>query len=288
MKRIFAIAVVASLIGFFATANGQSQTKLPDSDAAAQNQVKLPESKTAAVFTMEYSGGFRRATPKDWVKQPHLQVFADGRVVNAASTPEEEDYEFQLKPKQLQEFLKQVVDRNKFYELDTDKIKKEIAAAGQAARIADASTLELKVELPRGSHAVSIYAIKSTAKQFPKIKGLQQIARIENLGRNLVLTANAGGYEKVDRALLKVNEQLKEKGLDLMTINELYTCKQQDGILTINFNRKYYNKDGQWRDWINAKFTAEGDDESVEVKTNIETDKTMSKPENNATKTDDK
>ena len=277
MKQIFAIAVAVSFFGILAAANGQSQTKTkevkPAAEQTAPDKIKLPESQTTAILTMEYSGGFGLPPAEDdWVKPPFLQVFADGRVVNGASSPEEKPYEFKLKPEQLQDLLKQVIEENKFYEIDAGKITNAVKAAG-GPKLADATTLEVKLELPQGSHEVSVYAPRITAKQLPKIKGLQQVANIEILGRKLVLVAVAGGYENVDQALTKVNKQLKEKGLDLMTPNELYTCKRKDGVLTMNFNRKYYNENGRWKDWINAKFTDNGDQETVEIKTNIGQDK---------------
>ena len=272
MKRIFAIAVAVSFLGFLDAAHGQDQQEQPAVDPPAKAPIKLPESESAAIFTMEYSGGLRLPTPKGWTQPPYLQVFADGRVVNGANSPEGKAHEFQLKPEQLQDFLKQVVDGNEFYKIDSDTITEAVKKAG-GPMIADATTLEVTVELPRGSHEVRVYAAGSAARDLPKVKSLQQLVKVEKLGRNLVLAAIAGGYEKIDRALLKVNKQLKEKGLDPMTIKELYTCKQQDGTLTINFNRKYYNDDGRWRNWVNAKFTAKGDDENVEVKTNIIKDK---------------
>lgn len=265
MKQIFALAIAVSFFGLLTSAHGQ-------------DPLKLPTSETAAVFEMEFSGGFRRPDPAGWVKKPYLQVFADGRVVNNPNSPQLQAYEFKLKPEQLRNFLKQVVIDNKFYEIDTDKIKQEMAATGQRVLIADAPSLSISMELAQGSHQTRVYALSSVAKQHPKIKGLQQLEKIQRLGRQLVYTATAGGYDQVEKALKKVNQQLKEKGLDLMTLDELYTCRQKDGVLTINFNRKYYQPNGRWRDWINAKFTAKGDEEDVEIKTNIDKDKTMTKP----------
>ena len=283
MKRIFAIAIAVSIFSLSTAAQGQTRQQQPESKTAAQDKIELPESETTAVFTMEFSGGLLRPGAEASARRPFLQVFADGRVVTPKVFGDGEVNEFQLNPEQLQDFLNQVVNENQFYELDTDKIKEQIAAAGPIAIIADAPTLELSMELPRGTHAVNAYTPKSTSKQLPKVESVKQIADIEDLGRQLSLVANAGGYEKLERALTKVNEQLKEKGLDLMTVNELYTCREKDGILTINFNRKYYNEDGRWRDWVNAKFTVDGDEENVEIKTNInkanakETDDTKKK-----------
>ena len=285
MNRFFAIAIAVFLFGFLTSAHGQDPVKPPESEATAQDKVKLPESETTAVFKMEFSGGFSGPLPKT-PREPFLQIFADGRVVAPPNLPDGEPNEFQMTPEQLQTFLKQVVNDNKFYELDTDKIKEDVAAAGPAAVIADAPTLKISMDLPRGTHSVSAYTPRSTANQLTKVKSIKHVANIEDLGRKLTLVAKVGGYEKVEDALSKVNEQLKEKGLDLMTMNELYTCKEKDGILTINFNRKYYNENGRWRDWINAKFTIDGDEENVEIKTNKDIDKAKVKPEKQADKPD--
>ena len=282
MKHFFAIAIAVSMFGFLTAANGQDQPAQPTAEPPAQDKIKLPESETTAVFTMKYTSRSGMSIPKGKVRQPFLQIFADGRVVTPPKLNEEKANEFQLKPEQLQDLLKQIVNKNQFYELDTDKIKADVTAAGPIPVMADAPTLELSMELPRGSHAVSAYTPRSTSKQLPKVKSIKQIANIEGLGRQLSLVASVGGYEKLEQALSKVNEQLNEKGLDLMTVNELYTCNRKDGILTINFNRKYYKEDGRWRDWINAKYTVDGGEENVEIKTNVnkakENKKTSSGP----------
>ena len=137
--------------------------------------------------------------------------------------------------------------------------------------IADAATVDLKMELARGTHELSVYAPRTAAKQFPKIEALQHVAKIETLGRQLGLIAAAGGYENVEKALTMTNAALEEKGLDPMTIDDLYTCKTNDETLTINFNKKFYMPNGRWRDWINVKYIDNGDEEAAEVKTNIET-----------------
>ena len=284
MNRIFAIAIAVSIFGFLTAAHGQDPEKPPESETTVQEPIKLPDSETTAIFTMKYSGGFTSPLPNGKVKLPFLQVFANGRVVTPPSFNEEKANEFKLKPEQLQKFLKQVVNENQFYKLDTDKIKEEIAAAGPIPFVADAPTLEISMELPRGAHAVKAYTPKSTSKQLPNVKSVKQIANIEDIGRQFYLIATAGGYEKIERALVRANEQLKEKGLDLMTMNELYTCKRKDGVLTINFNRKYYKADGRWRDWINAKVTVDGDKQEVEIKTNIGEEKKKIEPKKEAAK----
>jgi len=274
MKQVFAITIAIFLFGFLTSAHGQ-------------DPLKLPASETAAVFTMEFSGGFRRQNPDGWVKKPYLQVFADGRVVNNPNSPQLQAYEFQLKPEQLRNFLQQVVVDNKFYEIDFDEIKKEIATTGRRFLIADAPTLSISMDLAQGSHKTSAYALSSTARQHPKIEGLQQLSKIQTLGRQLVFTATAGGFDQVENALLKVNKKLEEKGLDLMTSKDLNSCRRKDGTLTINFNRKYRSNNGRWRDWVNAKFTAKGDEENVEISTNIGKEKKKTKPPKKPTKRND-
>ena len=281
MKPILTIAIVASILGFVTAAQGQDQEN--QTKPAAEKPIELPESGSTAVFTMEFSGGFRPQAA-DLPRDPHLQIFADGRVVIPQESEDGKPGEFKLTPKQLQDFLKQVVNKNQFYELDTEKIKADVAAAGPAARIADAPTLEITMNLPGRIHAVSVYTPKSTAKQLPKVKSIQQIAKIKALGDKLFLVARAGGYKNVERALSQVNEKLKEKGLDLMTVDQLYTCRTKDEVMTINFNRKYYKPNGRWRDWVDAKFIVDGDDENVVIKTNIDKDKKESKPPKKAVK----
>ena len=221
--------------------------------------------------------------PQTGVRKPSLQVFADGRVVNNPSSPKGETYEFQLTEKQLNTFLTQVVIENKFYELNNDEITKEMKLADQRVtevhpsvkriprrRVADAPSTVISMGLTRGSNSVSLYASSTIKKSHPKIESIQRFAKIEKIAKLLVHVAVAGGYEKVERAMLKVNKRLQEKGLQSMTLQDLQSCRQKNDKLTIRFNKKFYEENGSWRDWINAKFIIiDGDDEAVEIESNM-------------------
>ncbi len=55
-----------------------------------------------------------------------------------------------------------------------------------------------------------------------------------------------------------------------MTLQDLQSCRQKNDKLTIRFNKKFYEENGSWRDWINAKFIIiDGDDEAVEIESNM-------------------
>ena len=255
MKQIFAIAIAISLFGFLSAAQAQEPEKLPEANLPNQDQVELPESE-AAVFKMEFSRKRRLHKLPGAVRHPYLQVFADGRVVS--STFLNEVNEIRLTPEQLQVFLNQVVNENHFYELDI---------APPPATPSDAGTLKISIELARGTRAIVVDAAKSTDKQPLKTDSLKQIAKIEDLGRKLALTADAGGFENIERALSKVNEQLKAKKLGQMSVNEIYRANQKNDTVTIFFNRKITDENGSLLNWVNARYTDTGDEEAVKIST---------------------
>ena len=256
MKRILAIAIATSISGFLTTANGQ-------------DQVKLPESETTAVFTMEFLNRPESRLPRldGTALKPYLQVFANGRVVSPRRFPSRKVNELQLTPEQLQTFLKQVVKENQFYELNTEKIKEDIAAAGLGAIMTDTPNLKISMELPRGAHAIQVCKPKSSAKKPLKVKSMLQFAKIKGAARKLALATDAGGFGEIEPALLKVNEQLKEKGFDPMTSDEIYFCGHKAGTLRIHFNRKYFDENGRVINWVDVTFTDNGDEEAVEIRT---------------------
>lgn len=255
------------------------------STAHAQDPLKLPESEKVVIFKMDFSGGLQMPAAKV-AKDPYLQIFADGRVLYSPNSPKHESAEFKLNEQQLNALLVELVDERKFFDIDSKDIAADIKATGQHVMVADAPTVELAMELAERDHEISVYAPSFAATQFPNIESLQHVAKLEKLGRRLVLIAKMGGYERVETALAKVNEELKKKELQLMTVEELQSCKTKDGKTTITFNRKFYKPDGRWRDYIDAKFIVDGDEESVKVKSNIgkETKPLNLKPKTKMTK----
>lgn len=241
--------------------------------AFAQEDFELPNDETTPVFSMEYVGGMRaprrNPLPEGWEKKPYLQIFADGRIVNSPNAPEYPAYEIQLNEAELNEILSQIVTENKFYEIDVEQIKKEQAAAGRRAIIADAPALKFSMELGRGTHSFRFMTPSSSATQHPNIEALQHVAAIEKIGKRLVAVAIGGGYENIERALGKVNEDLEKDGIDPLTMDDLSYCRERDGVISITFNKKFYLPNGRWRDYVTGTFTIDGDDESVKITSKI-------------------
>lgn len=207
------------------------------SNAQSKDDIKLPEGQESPILVFDQAGGFRRGPKLD----PNFQLFADGRVVALnSSTP----FEFKLKKADVQKLLQFVVADHNAYDLDSDKLLDAMKAQGKPPNqiIADATSATLKLELPRGKHEVSVYALFLAEKNFPKIEGLGHLAAIERRCNQIVALQILG--DKKNPVMKFINDEIKRQGLkiDPVKIEELRRCsKREGGQVQATFERKQPN-----------------------------------------------
>ena len=207
--------------------------------AVAQEEFDLPTDKNTAVFTFDYSGGFRMRPPEGFVKKPQLQIFPDGRVLRSPNGPNLPSAEIKLTQEQLQAFLDSVVTEYSFYDVDPEGIQAAIKKTGQQIMIADAPNVDVSILLGQGRHEVSVYAVSHAARQFPDIKPLANLAAIEKLCRRMISVADLGGFEQLDAAIAKVNEKLAadHPKIPRMTVEQLqFASKTNDKSVSASFS----------------------------------------------------
>jgi hypothetical protein len=237
--------------------------------ATAQEEFDLPSDKDTPVLKFDYSGGFRMRPPEGFVKKPQLQIFPDGRVLRSPNGPNLPSSEITITQEELQSFLKSVVTENQFYEIDPEAIQAAIKATGKRIMIADAPNVDVSVVLGQGTHEVSIYAVSHASRQFPEIEALANMAKIEKLCRQMISTADLGGFEKRDAMIAKVNEKLAADHPEIpeMTREHLqYANKTGEGNVSASLSTQV-ESDGK-RASVRANYVRKADG-SEEVTINI-------------------
>lgn len=207
----------------------------------SQESFELPTDDNVAVFTFDYSGGFRMRPPEGFVRKPQLQIFPNGRVLQSPNGPNLPSAEITISQDQLTEFLDAVVNQYNIYEIDGDEIKKEIEKSGKGLRIADAPNLDVAINLGQGTHEISVYAASFAATQHPDIEALANLAKIEKLSRRMVAIAHLGGFDRLDAAVNQINAKLAEdhEGIPEMTVEQLqFASKNIQGVTKATFSSK--------------------------------------------------
>ncbi len=204
----------------------------------AQEAFELPTDNDTPVLTFDYSGGFRMRPPEGFVKLPQLQIFPNGRVLRSPNGPNMPSSEITLNEDQLNAFLEDVVNQHKFYEIEADAIRSAIEKSGKQVRIADAPSLDVSINLGQGTHEVSVYAVSFSARQFPDIEPLANLAAIEKTCRHLLAVTDLGGFENLEKSIEQVNEKLAKDHPEIpaMTVDNLQFASKNQGVTTASFN----------------------------------------------------
>ncbi len=207
-------------------------------DENVPTKFEYPADPLIPVITFDVTGGFRVPTPPGFQRQPTLQVFADGRIVCGTQSPERHSHEGRLTTAQLQELMEGLVRNEKFLEISTDQITKELA--GYQSLMADGPTTTIKIQLAQQSQEHSVYTLKQTARDLPDATGLQTLARIEARLRSVKQLGDIGSQEILDTALTLANKHLEQELPDAnpWTAAQLRTIQRSPkGGLVLTFSR---------------------------------------------------
>ncbi|MEL7500271.1 MAG: hypothetical protein AAFN77_21930 [Planctomycetota bacterium] len=217
---------------------------------AADEKIELPKNQKEPVFIYDNAGGFRRI-PK---KHKDFQVFADGRVL---ATNDDGAREIQLDDDQLQELLQFVVNQHNALKYSTEGLVAEMKKVGKLPQdqIADATSAEVSINLPKGKNSFSVYALFLAQKQFPKIKGIHDLAAIKKKVGQLVAIDVLG--DRKQKILDFVNAEIKKQGLKLkpVSIKDLSGASEfKNGGFQANFQRPQPNPENTNSAVININY----------------------------------
>lgn len=233
-----------------------------------QVDFELPNDNSVPVLTFDYSGGFRMRPPAGFVKKPRLQIFPDGRVLKSPNGPDLPSSEMKLTDEQFQKLLNRFVNELKFYEIRQDDIAEQIRKTGEKILIADATNVDVTMNLGKGRHSVSVYAVPFVHRQFPDIEPLANLSKIEKECQRLVAVCDLGGYEKLAAVIKSVNEKIKAENPKLKEVTEekLLYVSVREQVTNVSFGDQY-EVDGKGVS-VRVDMTIHPDDED-QIKINV-------------------
>ena len=196
------------------------------------------------IFVFGSSGGGHVAQAAAGQKvNPKFQVFADGKIV-VGGTVGVPKIESKFTEMELVEFLDFVVNKNKFYELDSADIKKRMAGK-ENLTVRDANSSVFTIELQKGKHEVAVYALWNAVKNFPNFEEIQRLSAIEQRCNAAISKVHLG--DQGDKVLKAVNKKVDELGLGLepFTLKEMrLAALRANGRFQVSFQRAWPNSPG--------------------------------------------
>ncbi|MHC4974890.1 MAG: hypothetical protein ACYTG3_21450 [Planctomycetota bacterium] len=197
--------------------------------------VDLPKDPKAVVLSYDEVGGYGPARTR---KEPYVSVLANGTVKVPPFREGAKDLELKLSPAELQELLRFVVEKHRFFEFDEKKTKAAIGMGG--AIIMDASTTVISVKTRDKRKQARFYALTWAARQHKKVRALQDLSAIQQRLVNLMAVARAGGKKKAAAFLALANAELKKRHPQVkpLTAGDLVTTgRRPDESLVLRFHR---------------------------------------------------
>lgn len=203
--------------------------------AGAAFAVDLPKDPKAVVLSYEEVGGYGPVRTR---KGPFLSVLADGTVRVLPLQKGAKDLELKLTGAELQELMRFVVEKHRFFEFDE---KKTLAAMGRkGAIIMDASSTVIAVKTKDKAKQARFYALTWAARQHPKVRALQDLDAIGQRLVNLMAVVRAGGWKKAAAYLALANAELRKahpQAKPLTAGDLVWTGRHPDGSLVVRFHR---------------------------------------------------
>lgn len=197
--------------------------------------VDLPKDPKTVVLSYDEVGGYGPVRTR---KEPFLTVLADGTVKVPPLQKGAKDLELKLTGAELQELMRFVVEKHRFFEFDE---KKTMAAMGQkGAIIMDAASTVIAVKTKGKAKQVRFYAVTWAARQHPKVRALQDLDAIGRRLVNLMAVVRAGGKKKAAAFLALANAELKKahpQARPLALDDLVWTGRHPDGSLVVRFHR---------------------------------------------------
>lgn len=240
-KRLFAACFAVAAIASACTFSSQtmaSPTQEAEVKAQESKKIELPANQKTPVFTFNQAGGFRRS-PKMTVD---FELYADGTI---KAQNGDKTLQFKLSKDRLQSFLQFVVNEQRVYDFTTKGLEEEMKKLGKLAseQIADASSAEVKLDLPKGKHEFSVYALFFARKDFEQqVAGVKSLAAIEFLCGQLVAKHVLGAKSQL--VIDTINAEIKKQGLkiDPVSMKELRRASESsNGRLQASFERPQPN-----------------------------------------------
>ncbi len=199
----------------------------------------LPENGNEVIFAYDLQNGF---TPPRQNNAPVLLIRANGTVEMPSLYGEGRDIKGKLSAKELQAFLKFVIDENKFLDFDASRVQgqiEEIREKRQVPQIADAPDTIIDLKIPGHTQSVRQPAV-GMPSEFKEVKSLQQLLAIRKGVNQLMSETRVGGKKGIKSLLGPINKKLKEEYPDVapLKVSDFSgSYLKQDGSISATISR---------------------------------------------------
>jgi len=212
-----------------------------------QSVYRLPMEPKSLVISYDEQNGFTLPRQND---APLLSILADGTVQMPDAFGEARDVTGKISKDELQALLRFIIEENKFFDYDEEKVKAKMEEAQkqrEIPQIADAPDSVFEIRIADKKHSVRHYAL-GEAGEYKEIDELQQLRAIQQRLNKLMSETRVGGKAGIEKLLKLANAELNKQHPDikpLTTENFAGSYIPQDGKTSATFSRMGTNDDGK-------------------------------------------
>lgn len=212
-----------------------------------QTVYRLPMEPKSIVISYDEQNGFTLPRQNE---APLLAILADGTVQMPDAFGTSRDVTGEISKDELQNLLRFVIEENKFFDYDPEKVKAKMEEAQkqrEIPQIADAPDSVFEIRIADKKHSVRHYAL-GMAGEYKEIKELQQLHAIQQRLNKLMSETRVGGKAGIEKLLKFANAELNKQHPDtkpLTAENFAGSHIAQDGKTSATFSRTGKNDEGK-------------------------------------------
>lgn len=207
----------------------------------------LPENGNEIIFVFDLKNGF---TPPRQNNSPKLLIRANGQIEMPSLYGEGRDIEGKLNETELQEFLRFVIEENKFVEFDVNTVQgqiEEIREKKQVPQIADVPDTIVELKIPGHANSVRQPDV-GMPSEFKQVEDLQRLLAIRKRVNHLMSETRVGGKQGIIKLLVPINKKLRHEYPDvapLVAQDFSSSYMRQDGSITATVSRTGRDRKGK-------------------------------------------
>ena len=219
----------------------------PHDSIAQESTYTLPKDPEAVIVVYDEQSGFGLPRQNPGAV---LTILRNGTVLMPDVFGNGRSFKGQLDEQEVQELLRFMIGKQKFFDYDMEKVKaamKKAESDRNIPQIADAPVQVFEVNIADREHRVSHYAL-GMATEYPEIESLQQLLAIQKRLRGVMNQTRVGGRKGVERLLATANRELKSQLPDIKPFSReefvgAYT--RNNGVTTATFSRTFKDDEGK-------------------------------------------
>lgn len=198
---------------------------------SAENASRLAKDGNTTVVTMEivsHSGAWSG-------RLKVLEVLANGETMVISPNGLPLRYEVRLGRSELLELLSEIIDHDRFFEIDGSSLASAVGSLSD-----DATTTEIRVRADGRDHIVTLEALPDAATIKPHIEPLQRLATVYNRLMHWIHVVVGGGDDGIIDALDHANNTLEQQypnAAPLTAGDLISSTPMPDGTLRLSFLR---------------------------------------------------